>query len=1000
MKINLPQAEIDKLYSSGLFDPVWYRNEYPDVDMLGMDPAEHFLWIGQRLGRLGSQKNYDLHFSQQPGHAMPIRELPGLNGYRSIATFNSAERANFVRRLSATPPQREFAYSPKISVLVPAYKSPIQFLDLAVNSVINQSYANWELIIVDDGSASPTLERYLRGLLERDRRIIVQINPTNGGISAATNDCLALATGEFVALFDHDDILTLDALDHYIAALNKQPELDLIYSDECRVDEAGVPIDMFRKPDWSPAMLLNYMYTGHLSVYRRSIVNRVGGFRTPYDFSQDYDLALRVTELTARICHIPELLYGWRAIAGSGAAGGKDFARESNIAALADAMRRRGIAGKAVALPTANRVVRLGCMPEPLVSVIIPSDNSAHITAAISSIIDGTDYPNFEIVVVTNSGIVDALQPGAPANVRFVRFDLPFNFSAKCNAGAYASAGEYYCFFNDDVRPQSRDWIEALLEYGLMADVGAVGAKLLYENGTIQHAGMITGVRNLIGTAFHCLPADTSEYFNMAQCVRDVSLLCGALILMRKDVFHAVGGWDEGAFAIAHSDTDLCLKVWASGQRCVYTPHASLVHIGHVSIGKVEAKAKKRPKEKAEIALLRRWPSEIAADPYFTHAMVRGVYHDAQEYYRVHAGKEFPLVGGRDVLIASHELTQSGAPLLVLEMARQLMAAGHFVTVIAPEDGPMREALTDVGVTVIVDELLFSGHETVRKLCAGFDVVIANTIVTWPLIRSIMDHVPVKWYIHESVFLDHYIPSHGVQFSDLSKQVTVWAVTSVPAKLLGNRGWKYQVVTPGIAEVEVAPVNDRSDQHVEMLILGGYEPRKGQDIAIAMLDHLPAAVRNRVRLRCFGRTVDSEFYNRLLGEVDAEGKQVFLNPALDRRGAQEAIRNADIVLVPSRDESFSLVVIEAMQQGAVVVCSKAVGAAEFLIDGEHAFIADGPTAPELAKAVENALADRSRWPTVREAGISLAHLQFSDKAFGRRLLDAMADVLTESAQAT
>jgi O-antigen biosynthesis protein len=995
MKAKISKAEIAELYSSGHFDADWYRREYPDVNLLGMDPAEHYLWIGRRLGRAGSAHSANSTKMIYTSESVSLKEIAEPSGFRSINTFNTAERSNFLQRLRVVPSSRDFFFRPNISVLVPAYKSPIKFLDMAVKSVVNQSYRHWELIVVDDGSNSVELAGYLNALPVYDSRIRIQINDINRGISSATNDALALSNGEFVALFDHDDIMTLDALERYVSILNEKPGLDLIYSDECRVDESDVPIDMFRKPDWSSAMLQNYMYTGHLSVYRRSIVERVGGFRSQYDFSQDYDLALRVTELTDRIHHIPELLYGWRAIAGSGAAGGKDFARESNIAALQDAMRRRGIAGKAVPLPTANRIDRRGCIPNPLVSIIIPSDNPKHISQSIDSIFESTEYRNYEIIIVTNSGIIQRLKDNHRDNVRFVAFDQPFNFSAKCNAGARQASGEFFCFFNDDVRPRSRDWIEALLEQGLMSDVGAVGSKLLYENNTIQHAGMITGVRNLIGTAFHCLPEDTSTYFNMAQCVRDVTLLCGALILMRRGVFQAVGGWDERAFAIAHSDTDLCLKVWNAGLRCVYTPHASLVHIGHVSIGVEEAKEqkKKRRKEKGEIALLRRWPNEIAQDRFFPYTMVRSAYHDAQEYFRIYPGSEFPLYRGRDILIVCHELTQSGAPAMALEMAIQLKHAGHFVSVIAPCDGPMSKAFTESGITVVVDELLFTGHETVKRFCVGFDVVISNTIVTWPLVCSIMSDVCVKWYIHESDFLNQYISDYSVSFSHLSENVTVWAVTSVPERILKSKGWKCSVVTPGITAVDLPDRTFRDSDVIEVVVLGGYEPRKGQDLALAMLDSLPGNVREKINLKCFGRIVDLEFYKSLCNRQLEQDVSVSLNAALSRHDSQLAIRNADIVLVPSRDESFSLVVVEALQQGSIVVCSEMVGAAEFLENGKNGFVAASPSPTDLASSLQEAVSCQQRWPLIREAGAALARDKFSQGAFRERLLNALADAL-------
>lgn len=994
MDISVSAAEIDDLMRSGEFDASWYASNFPDVETIGMDPAIHYLWLGKKLGRPGRKPDDSAAPPKLGVREGGGLERCGLNGLHSIDSYLKAERESFLLRLRSAPQPRFHRYRPLISILLPTYKSPINFLDAAIKSVVAQSYDNWELMITDDGSNQPTLNEFLRNAAKLDSRIKIQINDENRGISAATNDSFYKSSGEFVGLFDHDDILTLDALDLYVDALNKYPALDLIYSDECRVDEQDIPIDMFRKPDWSPAMLQNYMYTGHFSVYRRDVVERVGGFRTEYDFSQDYDLALRVTELTSRVHHIPQLIYGWRAIAGSGAAGGKDFARETNISALQDAMRRRGINGTAVPLPTANRVDRRGHMPRPLVSIIIPSDNRKHIEEAIQSIVAVTDYPHYEIVVVTNSRIISEMCGSTHKSVVFAPFDKKFNFSAKCNVGADASSGDFYCFFNDDVRPQNSDWIDALLEVGLMSDVGAVGAKLLYENGTIQHAGMITGVRNLIGTAFHCLPSDTSHHFNMAQCVRDVTLLCGALILMKRAVFQAIGGWNEDSFAIAHSDTDLCLKVWSAGMRCVYTPYAQLLHIGHVSIGQDEKndQDKKKPKAKGEIALLRRWPTAIASDPYFTYPMVRSAYHDSQELFRVFPGDEFKLDSGSDVLIACHELTRSGAPLMAFEMARHLKSCGHFVTIIAPEDGAMRQAFNEIGITVIVDELLFHGHHSVLDFCRNFDVVIANTVVTWPLVKLVMNDVAVKWYIHESAFLESYLEAENISYCDIDQHAEIWAVSSIPGSILSRRGWQYKIIPPGVTTTpSITAVKTPSNDSLNVMVLGGYEPRKGQDLSIAMLDNLSNTTRAAIRLKFHGRTVDCEYYNQIAERVGKHHQTIELGPELGQAEARAAIRESDILLVPSRDESFSLVVVEALQQGVIVVCSRAVGISEFLEHGKHVFIADSPAPNDLANALETAVSNRDKWDSIRAAGARIAHEEFSDVAFKRRLMDALAE---------
>ena len=978
------KGELDDLRASGKFDAEWYLSEYPDVAQLWMDPAEHYLWLCRMLGRSPARV--------QQNHFTELTEGRESHGFRSNATFVDFERADFARRLHSVDPAPVFKYRPKISVLVPAYKSPIIYLDMAVKSVIEQSYDNWELIVVDDGSGDARLASYLKALPTRDNRIKIQINEQNGGISVATNCCLSLASGEFIALFDHDDILTLDALSKVVEVLNRRPDLDLIYTDECRVNEQDTPIDMFRKPDWSSAMLLNYMYTGHFSVYRRHIVERAGGFRSEFDFSQDYDLALRVTELTQRIYHIPELLYGWRAIAGSGAAGGKDYARDSNIAALGDAMRRRNILGRAVPLSTANRVDRTGEMPCPSVSIIIPSDNVRHISEAVKSIIDGTQYSNFEIVVVTNSRLICELRDIASDKVRFAAFDAAFNFSAKCNVGADAASGDFYCFFNDDVRPITRDWIETLLEYGLMSDVGAVGAKLLYEDGKIQHAGMVTGVRNLVGTAFHSLPADTSFHFNMAQCVRDVSLLCGALILMPRGVFHAIGGWDEVDFAIAHSDVDLCLKVRAAGLRCVYTPYACLHHIGHVSIGHEEKQEKKRRVDKADIALLRKWPEEIANDPFFPMPMRRQVYHDSQEYYAIYPGATHPLRGGKDILLISHELSRSGAPMVLVQMAAILRKAGHFVVVIAPEDGPARHDLVRMGVTVIVDELVLNRQDTFKRFARNFDIVLGNTIVAWPALDLLSGEVETIAYIHEGEFMRGLIDGTPQIADVLNRTSKIFAVSDVPGRILEDKGVSFELMPYGfdIVDSNDRIVSSRSERNegVRIVVMGSYEPRKAQDLAIIAVQRLEEMIDVPVELRCFGRTLDKNFRAEIETRI-RPGDSVMLGGGLDHASAIQEIAEADILLVSSRDDPLPIVATEAMALGKIVVTPAHVGTTGHIVHGESGFVARSSAPEDLAETLAEAIGQRPVWADIADTAQAHFRDTFTLDAFARRLLSAM-----------
>jgi len=920
------------------------------------------------------------------------------NGMDAIDQRTEAALADIAARL-ACPAEvgGEPVAGPRISILMPVYKVPAGLLRAAIDSVLAQDYADWELCIVDDKSDSAELESALRRYAGTDPRIKVVFAQTNGGISSATNLALAQATGEFVALLDNDDLLTNDALSTVARKLAEDPEIDVAYSDECKTDEAGRPIEIFAKPDWDPMLMLNCMYIGHLGVYRKSLVEAVGGFRSQFDFSQDYDLALRVTERARRVAHIERVLYGWRMIASSAAAGGKPYARATNIAALQDAIDRRGWNGKAEALPTANRVHRDPAQFTQRVSVIVPSDNQTNIEATIATL-DQSSYRNFETIIVTNSRIVAALRDKVnAARVRFATYDKPYNFSDKCNAGAAIADGEFLVFFNDDVRVISLDWIEATLEYLTLDKVGVVGPKLLYENGTIQHAGMVTGVRRLVGTAFHSLPDDTAKHYQFAQSVRQVSLICGACLAIRADVFRAIDGFDAVHAPINHSDVDLCFKVRAAGYECVYTPHAKLMHIGHMSIGaleKAQKKAATRKKDKADIYLLRQWPAMLARDPYFPKTMRGLLFHDSPDHYEIHPAPTTYEGMGKDVLLVSHDLSESGAPRVVLEVARSLKASGHFVVVVSPEDGPMREAFQHLGITVIVDALVLRQHPSVLDFSHNFDAVITNTAVCFPLVEQVAPYVDVYWYIHETSLAAQLSAEYPGFRTALTSAKRVWAGSQRAAEPLQQMRADVKVIEYGLDPLMRPPGDDKADSNpIVISVFGSYEPRKGQDLMVEAIRLLKPERRVQCSFRFFGRVLHDSFFR--LVHNRAEGiPQITLSKELGFENYVSEMGESDMVVVPSRDDTLPLVSLHALSAGKPLMCTRSTGTSRYIEDMESGFIIPADSPEAIAKALESSLACRERWKEIGRRGQEVFQHCFSRETFANTILTETGESLT------
>ena len=886
-----------------------------------------------------------------------------------------------------------------ISILMPTYKTPLIYLERSILSVLFQTYANWELLIVDDGTNQTDLATLIKYYASADHRIKVTLFAHNAGISAATNAALKMASGPYIGLLDHDDMLTRDALEKVADRLSEDPALDFVYSDECTIDADDIVDALFHKPDWSPLLLLNMMYTGHFSVYRRSLVETVGRFRSEFDLSQDYDLALRIAEYKPKVSHIEECLYGWRMIPGSSSIGGKSDARISNIAALQSASDRRGYDGTAIPLPTANRVKRRPPAKRPLVSIVVPSAGKfSRLKETVDSIRSLTTYDNYEILFVTSSSVIETLgSQFISHDTFFVSYDKPFNFSDKCNVGAARARGEYLIFYNDDVLVISPDWIETILEYVTLPGVGAVGAKLIYPNGTIQHAGMVTGVRRLVGTAFHSFLAQTTAYFNLAQSVREVSIICGACLAMPTSIFKEIGGWDTENTPSAHSDIDLCFRVWERGYCCIYTPHAELIHIGHVEIGADEAAVKKQKafkKDKADIFLMKRWGEFIGRDPYFPPKMRDLVFVDSQETFRYFPSFRASNVRGPNVVIFSNDLSGSGAPKVVFDMAVNLLEQGCFVLVVSPLDGVYRSKLLEIGAHVIVDPVALTGHETIADLGKNFDIIICNTVVTWRAVSQLTPFSSVYWYIHETELVGHLMEQHPDLLEIFASATAIWTGSSFSRDFLRRYNIDAAVLEYGVEDpFETSLIRERppTPNEITISVLGTYESRKGQDLAILGYLAIPLDRRRRCRLRLAGRTNDHFFRDAIENIVIEHGAQTYIefNGELDYESYLKLLSDTDILLCPSRDDTLPLVSLNALAEGKILICSQETGTSKYIQDGVSGFVLEHNGPDEIAATLIRAVDGFSDWPNFRREARRVFTENFSRERFRSRFLESL-----------
>jgi glycosyltransferase involved in cell wall biosynthesis len=523
--------------------------------------------------------------------------------------------------------------APRFSILTPVYETPAGVLRKMLSSVRRQTFGDWELCLVDDGSREPRVREILERAGAGDPRIRVEYREANAGIVTASNDALAMARGEFVALLDHDDALHPDALALVAEALDATPEADYVYTDEDKIDLAGRHSQPFFKPDWSPERMRTQMYSCHLSVLRRSLVEEVGGFDAAYEGSQDWDLVLKVTERARAILHVPRVLYHWRTLATSAASGGdavKPYAFEAGCRAVQAHCDRIGMPAKVEIDAEDSGILHLSPRLErkPLVSIVIPTagqirevrfEQKVLVVNCVRSILERSTYENYEIVCVVDDSvlpvIIQELRDLAGERLRLVRYTGPFDFAAKINLGAVRSEGEHLLLLNDDIEVTTPDWIERLVMYSDHDGVGAVGARLLSGDGRLQHAG-VGFDDGLPGHLYYGFAGEFRGYANAVLIARDCLAVTAACLMSPKSVFEEVGGMTK-LLPDNFNDVDYCLKLHAAGHRIVYDPDTILDHF---------ESSTREPEVKLweEQRLLARWAPNVAVDPYGNPNLRRG----------------------------------------------------------------------------------------------------------------------------------------------------------------------------------------------------------------------------------------------------------------------------------------------------------------------------------------------------------------------------------------
>lgn len=571
-----------------------------------------------RKGGLGGFGAWLYRFHDEMSEGVSLDYQAWVRRFDSLVAYDYRQMESRIKR---------FSHRPLISIVLPVYNTPENWLRRCLDSVLAQTYPHWQLCIADDASTDPRVSAVLAEYAARDKRICVAEREVNGHISRASNTALGIAEGEYVALLDHDDELAPHALYLVAKAFDERPSLRLVYSDEDKLDEQGARFDPYFKPDWNPELLLSQNYLCHLVVYDTGLVREVGGFRVGFEGSQDHDLALRcVARLTpGEIGHIPHVLYHWRAISGSTAlsATAKDYTDDAGVRAITEYLDGQGEQGFTVLPATGGyRVRRRVSGDGPKVVLVVPTrDKVELLRMSVGGILEKTRYPNFEVIVVDNQSrepeTLEYLhEVQQDPRVRVLAYDAPFNYSRMNNVAVARCTGEVIGLVNNDVEVIDADWLEEMLSHAMRPATGAVGAMLYYPDNRIQHAGVIIGTGGVAGHAYVGQSRGYPGQHNRAMLTQNLSAVTAACLLVRRQVFEEVGGLDE-SFEVAFNDVDFCLRVAARGYRNVWTPWAKLYHHESATRG-YEDNPEKMARFNGEVARIQaRWGRSLDLDPAY-----------------------------------------------------------------------------------------------------------------------------------------------------------------------------------------------------------------------------------------------------------------------------------------------------------------------------------------------------------------------------------------------
>ncbi len=922
---------------------------------------------------------------------------------------------------------------PLFSIIMPIYKPDMAFLRDALQSIDDQVYDRWELCASLDGPHPSNIETFLGEFFKKNINVHLSLRPERGGISACSNAAAQTAHGDWLVFLDQDDLLSPDALAEFASRIDANPSEGVIYSDHDKINSSGSRFDPEFKPDFSPELLLSYMYFGHALAVRRDLFESVGGLRSNYDGSQDYDLALRLVETGSPVGHIPRILYHWRAHSASTASSGsaKPSSIEAGRQAVENALRRRGAKDISVLQPvwaasSAVGIFALEFQPHgPAVTIIIPTRNNLrHLRRCIESL-SLTAYDNWHVAIADDSSddpsTLDYLK--ALASDRFTVWTLPrsgseFNFSAVVNEAVSRCTTEFILLLNDDTEIMEPRWLSQMMGYAQLPGVGAVGAKLLFPDRRVQHAGVILGMDNgLAGHAYKLAPDSYNGYLSYMAVARNYSAVTAACLLTRQSLYAEVGGFDSIHLAVAYNDVDYCMKLESAGYRSVYVPSATLIHHEGVSRGR---------------GLI----DSVREEAFFRQKLRR---HGPDRYYNPNLSLEAPfLVAPRKLarptspplhlLAVTPWLNHTGAPLQQYAVIKELKTRGSIDSkVLCPFDGPLRAAYEACGIAVETPEHPLRrcrNRHDLDQITAqlardyqskGAQVAFVTTLDAFFAVAAAHKAgIPCIWAIHESVDWQGYFAHLPAYLRQAVRECFAFPyklvfVSQATANLYRNAttGDHFEIIHNGIdprlmrawkqkwpREKARNRLRIKPDE-VAILSVGTVCERKGQlDLveAFAALDPQTLAMSRCIIVGDRPGIYNTKLHYVLSALAPEVRRRIQIVPETDDVALY--YRAANMFVCTSRIESYPLTILEAMHMGLPVITTPVFGIVEQVRNGVNGIFYTPSQIGELANAIHRLANDAQERSRMARNG---KHMLRRLNTFGD-MVSKYCDLFAESSQ--